>query len=116
MRWSMRAHLSTKIPSDGPLAQRIVTSARHHFLGHGFRHVTMDDLADELGMSKKTLYTAFPSKNDLLEAVLSEKLRAVDHDLREITADSSSDVLVALRRLLACMQHHTEEIKPAFVR
>ena len=32
-------------------AQRIVTAARQHFFAHGFRGVTMDDLAAELGMA-----------------------------------------------------------------
>ena len=51
--------------------QRIVEAARAHFFSHGFRSVTMDDLADELGISKKTLYAHFRSKIALLEAVLA---------------------------------------------
>ena len=34
--------------------QRII-APREHFLAHGFHNVTMDDLADGLGMSKKTI-------------------------------------------------------------
>ncbi|MGN6719163.1 MAG: helix-turn-helix domain-containing protein, partial [Candidatus Binatia bacterium] len=48
------------------IAERIVSAARAHFFAHGFRSVTMDDLAAELGMSKKTLYAQFPSKTELL--------------------------------------------------
>jgi len=48
--------------------QRIVDAGRAHFFSHGFRSVTMDDLAGELGISKKTLYAHFPGKIDLLEA------------------------------------------------
>ena len=40
------------------------------FLLSGFSRVLMDDLARELGMSKKTLYSHFASKEDLLRAVL----------------------------------------------
>jgi AcrR family transcriptional regulator len=53
--------------------QRIIDAARAHFFSHGFRSVTMDDLAVELGISKKTLYAYFPGKFDLLEAVLADK-------------------------------------------
>lgn len=95
---------------------RVVAVARQHFLSHGYRHVTMDELARELGMSKKTLYAAFPSKTALLEAVLVEKFRQVEEDLARITSRCSSDVLGSLRQLLACMQRHTDEIKPPFVR
>ena len=40
------------------------------FLRSGFSRVLMDDLARELGMSKKTVYSHFASKEDLLRAVL----------------------------------------------
>jgi AcrR family transcriptional regulator len=76
----------------------------------------MDDLAEELGMSKKTLYASFPSKLDLLRAVLLEKFHEVESDLDQVTAGISTDVLGALHRLLACMQRHTGEIQPSFVR
>jgi AcrR family transcriptional regulator len=95
---------------------RIITAARRHFFAHGFRSVTMDDVAEELGMSKKTLYASFPSKTDLLRAVLLDKFRSVEADLHRITFERSSDVLATLRELLACMQHHTGEIQPPFVR
>jgi AcrR family transcriptional regulator len=101
---------------EGAAAARIVAAARHHFFAHGIRSVTMDDLAAELGMSKKTLYAAFPGKQDVLRAVLEEKFRGVEADLNRVTERASSDVLGALHKLLACMRHHTEEIQPPFVR
>lgn len=101
---------------DNSAAQRIVTAARAHFFAHGFRSVTMDDLAEELGMSKKTLYASFPSKAALLEAVLMDKFRNVESDLDAIMAQRSDDTLTELQRFLACMQQHTEEIQPPFVR
>lgn len=103
-------------PMESPVSQRIVTAARHHYFAHGFRSVTMDDLAKELGISKKTLYASFPSKAALLEAVLMDKFRMVESDLNEITAGCSSDVFTALHQFLVCMQRHTEEIQPPFVR
>lgn len=101
---------------DNPAAQRIVAAARNHFFAHGFRSVTMDDLAEDLGMSKKTLYAAFPSKLDLLHAVLLDKFRHVEADLDRVMAAVSTDVLGALHQLLACMQRHAGEIQPPFVR
>ena len=76
----------------------------------------MDDLAQELAMSKKTLYACFPSKTALLEAVIHNKFRSINTDLASITSDTSSDCLDALHRLLACVQGHMEEIRPPFVR
>jgi AcrR family transcriptional regulator len=99
-----------------PARQRIISGGRRHFLAHGFRSVTMDDLAAELGMSKKTLYATFSSKTALLEAVLLDKFQEVETDLGRITSHRSGDVLTALHDLLACVQRHTEEIQPAFLR
>jgi AcrR family transcriptional regulator len=110
------SELLTKKPAAEPAArQRIVAAARRHFFAHGFRGVTMDDLAEELGMSKKTLYAHFPSKAALLEAMLLDKLRSVETDLERITAEPP-DFLDTLHQLLACVQRHTAEIQPPFVR
>ena len=76
----------------------------------------MDDLARDLAISKKTLYASFPSKAALVEAVIHEKFRCIDADLRRITAAASRDCLGALHRLLTCVQGHVEEIQPPFVR
>jgi AcrR family transcriptional regulator len=103
-------------PREDPVAARIVAAARRYFFAHGFRGVTMDDLARELGMSKKTLYAAFSSKIELLRAVLLHKFQEVDADLERVTDGAPADVVVGLRQLLASMQRHTEEIQPAFVR
>lgn len=112
---SLRRNPSPAV-ADKVAARRIVEAGRQHFFAHGVRSVTMDDLAEELGMSKKTLYAAFPSKLDLLRAVLLEKFRSVEADLDQVMASVSKDVLSALHQLLACMQRHAGEIQPPFVR
>jgi AcrR family transcriptional regulator len=109
-----------KSPSAGRkksfVRQRMVNAARAHFFTHGFRSVTMDDLAEELGISKKTLYAYFPGKFDLLEAVLADKLRGVEVTLKEVTRAHPDDFPATLRKLLAGTQRELEEIKPPFVR
>lgn len=111
-----RSSQSRPNPMADTARQRIVTGARRHFLSQGFRGVTMDDLATELGMSKRTLYAHFTSKLALVEAVLREKLEAVDADLATISSDASAGFLDSLRELLACVARHSSEIRPAFVR
>ena len=115
----MRSRSSAQLkptPAKNDVSGRIVAAARRHFLAHGFRGVTMDDLAAELGMSKKTLYAVFPSKIDLLRAVLMDKFRSVEADLERVSSKKPPDALVTLHDLLACMQQHTAEIQPPFVR
>jgi AcrR family transcriptional regulator len=96
--------------------QRIVEAARAHFFSHGFRSVTMDDLAEELGISKKTLYAHFPGKIEVLEAVLADKFAGVEAKLTEISRAYPHDFPIALHELLASMQRELDEIKPPFVR
>ena len=103
-------------PLDRTARQRIIRAAREQFLAHGFHGVTMDDLAQGLGMSKKTIYAHFPSKTALLEAMLLDKFRSAEEDLEAITSECSADFPSGLHRLLACVQRHTEEIRPPFVR
>jgi AcrR family transcriptional regulator len=96
--------------------QRIVQAARAHFFNHGFRSVTMDDLAAELGVSKKTLYVHFQDKRALLEAVLDEKFASVQATLEKVTREHAQDFSGTLRELLAQTQRELDEIKPPFVR
>jgi TetR/AcrR family transcriptional regulator, cholesterol catabolism regulator len=107
--------LKTSLSTDAA-RRRIVAGARHHFLTHGFRSVTMDDLALELGMSKKTLYVHFPAKTALIEAVLRDRIEETGRNLERITSRDSSDFPATLHALLSCMLRHTEEIRPSFLR
>src|SRR5882724_5109221 len=85
-------------PVGSSTAQRIVARAR--FFAHGFRSVTMDDLAAELGMSKKTLYAEFSSKTALLRAVLLDKFASVEKDLDAVMARCSGHAMAELQQLL----------------
>jgi TetR/AcrR family transcriptional regulator, cholesterol catabolism regulator len=59
--------------------KRIVIESVNLFKTYGIRSVSMDDIARELGMSKKTLYEFFDNKADLLST-------ALDTVLKEFTA------------------------------
>jgi AcrR family transcriptional regulator len=76
----------------------------------------MDDVAQELGMSKKTLYAHFASKVELLEAVIRFKFANLDSALEQISPYAENDFMGTLQRLLTCVQQHTQEIQPAFIR
>ena len=56
------------------MKEDIVKRALNDFMQYGFKTFTIDDLANKMGMSKKTLYEYFPSKNDLVEATLDYAL------------------------------------------
>lgn len=66
----------------------IVEAAGRLFFAPGFARVSMDDLARELGMSKKTIYRHFPDKRGLVAAVLDRQFAAVEHTLVAAAEDA----------------------------
>jgi predicted DNA-binding protein YlxM (UPF0122 family) len=50
--------------------ERIQEKANELFLQYGIRSVSMDDIANALGMSKKTIYQYFADKDELVDAVV----------------------------------------------
>lgn len=55
------------------LQQRIIKQATRMFLCNGIKSVTMDMIASQLGISKRTLYENFKEKNELLLACLESQ-------------------------------------------
>lgn len=49
----------------------ILKKASELFLLYGFKNVTMDEIANDLGISKKTIYVYYENKSDLVEAVVN---------------------------------------------
>ena len=50
------------------MKEQILNKATEMFLTLGYKSVTMDEIATEMGISKKTIYQHFANKNDLVEA------------------------------------------------
>ncbi|CAN5216709.1 hypothetical protein BH09SUM1_BH09SUM1_08540 [soil metagenome] len=99
-----------------PAADRIVAAARAHFFQHGFRSVTMEDLAREMGMSKKTLYIHFSGKRELLNSVIDQKFAAMALEMDAISPKKPAEFSGALEQMLQCIQKNTREITPTFLR
>ena len=63
--------------SEKPTMQeRILESADRLFYLRGIRAVGVDTIAAEIGISKRTLYNHFPSKNELIAAYLKRRFNA----------------------------------------
>lgn len=106
----------TGAEEDHLVRRRIIEVARKYFFTNGFRGITMDDLAAEMGMSKKTIYACFASKTALLQAVVLNKFQDVEDSFNDIAKDRPREFVNDLQKLLACVQRHSEEIRPPFIR
>lgn len=49
------------------MKEKILEKATDMFLNYGFKSVTMDDIANGMGISKKTIYSHFQNKTHLVE-------------------------------------------------
>lgn len=58
------------------LKEYIISESDKLFCQFGFKSVTMDDIARRLGMSKKTIYTHFSDKNEIVNIVIEIKLNS----------------------------------------
>jgi AcrR family transcriptional regulator len=67
--------------ADQRRTELILDAASRLFLAPGSGRVSMDDLARDLGMAKKTIYRHFPDKHSLLTAVLDRQFGAIERTL-----------------------------------
>lgn len=100
---------------DQEVQERIIVAAGQRFFTEGFTAVTMDDMARELGMSKKTLYRLFASKDDLLRAVMQRFVTEVEAATDRILEDPDTNCLLKLRRLLGFIAMQMLRIRPPFL-
>jgi AcrR family transcriptional regulator len=86
------------------LRNRILNLSRERFWESGFSKVTMDELAYELGISKKTLYIHFPSKKELFREALLSNLRNLESGLKDILENPETEFPEKLREILLFLQ------------
>src|SRR6267378_3738061 len=60
-------------PAKEAMQERILDTAGRLFYGQGIRAVGVDTVAAEIGISKRTLYNHFPSKDALIAAYLARR-------------------------------------------
>jgi AcrR family transcriptional regulator len=93
--------------------QRILDVASEKFLESGITKVTVDEVAAELGMSKKTVYKFFPSKDMLLHTIVKMLLGRVERELTAIVK-SEDPCEEKLTRILALVAKQIRHISRQF--
>jgi TetR/AcrR family transcriptional regulator, cholesterol catabolism regulator len=69
---------------------RILQGAEELFFKYGIKSVTMDDVAKHLAISKKTIYQFFADKNELVETLMTVKLKEDEYEFKKIQATSEN--------------------------
>jgi AcrR family transcriptional regulator len=65
------------LPEKPTMKERILETADRLFYLRGIRAVGVDTIAAEIGISKRTLYNHFPSKDELIAAYLARRFKQV---------------------------------------
>lgn len=74
------------------MKEKIITKATDLFLKLGFKSITMDDLATEMSISKKTIYKYFENK-EVLVAECTENSHKIFRGLMQEVANSSFNAI-----------------------
>ena len=74
------------------MRKKIISKSEELFLSLGFKSVTMDDIANAMGISKKTIYTHFSNKTALVEVVTFSILDHISKGIDTINAASVNPI------------------------
>jgi len=85
------------------------------FTQFGSKHVTLDELANELGISKKTIYTFFDNKEDLVTSSIESLLNDYKKDINSLIASNGKDPILCVILIYKKGFEYLKYFKPSFL-
>ena len=111
---------ATPLPAAAPETDapdhRILAAARQHLFKFGYNALTMDDLAHELGMSKKTLYLHFPGKDAIIDQIIDGIGRSARAEMDAILNHPKLTFAQKLRAVVDVIAPRLALLSPAMMR
>lgn len=98
------------------LRQRILRQARTDFFAHGYSRLTMDALARELGLSKKTLYVHFAGKDQIVAALIDDFAAEIRRDADALLNHRELNLAEKLRGFVEGMIERMARLTPHTLR
>jgi AcrR family transcriptional regulator len=105
-------------PRDEGLTSRrqeeILQAAARHFAQKGFAETDVDSIAADLQIGKGTIYRYFPSKQELLIAVVERGMAGLQEDMDRCLAEFTDPLALieaAIHRFLAYFERHPELVE-----
>lgn len=87
--------------------KKIFSVSESMFMRFGLKSVSMEDIARELGISKKTLYHFVENKEDLIRKILAERISGVNEKMTYALKNSSD----AMSEILNIARYITMELR-----
>ena len=106
----------TTHPSDNELRSRIVDAARALFLERGYSTVSTSEIAEAIGISKKTLYKEFETKEEILRAVVIPKLKESSKRIDALVADETMAFPEKVKAVLDILGAQHQRASPVLTR
>lgn len=89
---------------------QVIDTARDMFTTFGYQKVSMDDIAKNANVTKKTIYTYFKDKDDLLKHFIIEEIQKMKENIDKIE-NSKTDIFDIVHETLYYMLTYTKESK-----
>jgi len=95
-----------------PEKSKILSQASLLFMQYGIKSISMDDLARELGISKKTIYQHFESKTALVNAAFKAHLKQMEEIVLEFLDKKELNAIEQILGLAEMHQNLLSQMKP----
>jgi len=94
------------------IAEKIIESAEGLFLKYGIKSVTMDDIAKDLAISKKTIYQFFKDKTEIVVKVAQSHMEREKQQIEEVHS-RSANIIEELIMMTRCMKENHMKTNPS---
>lgn len=94
--------------------ERIKQKASDLFMQYGLRSVSMDDIANGLGISKKTIYQYYADKDELVDAFIDEKINH-NQSCCQLDKDASENAVHEIFLAIEMMMEIFSSMNPALL-
>jgi TetR/AcrR family fatty acid metabolism transcriptional regulator len=87
----------------------ILDEAERMLARHGYHDLTMEELAERVGIGKGTIYLHFPRKEDLVRAIVERGMDRMTQRLEAIAADTARSAQARLREIMLQLTEGKEQ-------
>lgn len=92
-------------------ARKILNGAQELFFKYGIKAITMDDIARHLAISKKTIYQFFKEKDEIINILMTEKIREDEEQFSKLHINAAN-VIEEVFEIMRCMSENIGKINP----
>ncbi len=106
-------HYSENMPdnTNNSIRNRIILKCTDIFASRGFGKISMDEVAQSLGMSKKTIYKHFSSKEELVKSVILNFQDTTLSRIKSVLQDNTLDQHIRLVKVLEITGQQLSQIQ-----